>query len=149
MAPTSSPYSTPTYVEVFFPINLGTVPSWVLIFLWAIGVCWWFARPFKRPLLLHLGYFLMLLFPATIIWSFVIVLEPPHFSPGSSHHLGPHGDPMVMFGNLQVAIAQAIGLAVLFTVIVVTSAILFLANLELSFTSYRSTSDDAPPDEPD
>ncbi len=56
---------------------------------------------------------------------------------------------MVMFGNLQAAITQAIGLAVLFSLIVVTSAILFLANLELSSTSYRSTSDDAPPEEPE
>ncbi len=51
--------------------------------------------------------------------------------------------------SLEAAITQAIGLAILFTVIVVTSAILFLANLELSSTSYRSTSDDAPPNEPD
>ena len=137
------------WYEIWFPINLGTVPSWALTFLWAIGVCWWFARPFKRPQLLHLGYFLMLLFPATINWSFVVVIEEPGLAPGPSYHLGPLGDPMVMFGNFQAAIAQAIGLSILFTVIVVTSAILFLANLELSSTSYRSTSDDAPPDEPD
>ena len=137
------------WYETWFPINLGTLPGWVLTFLWSFGVCWWFARPFKRALLLHLGYFLMLLFPATIIWSFVIVIEEPRISPGPSYHFGPHGDPMVMFGNLQAAITQAIGLAVLFSLIVVTSAILFLANLELSSTSYRSTSDDAPPEEPE
>ena len=138
------------WYEIWFPINLATVPSWALTFLWAIGVCWWFARPFKRHLLLHLGYFLMLLFPATILWSFVIVIEPTHLSPGSTYTVSPYEfDPMSLLGAIQVAIAQAIGLAAIFTVIVVTSAILFLANLELSSTSYRSTSDDAPPDEPD
>lgn len=136
-------HPTPWY-EIWFPINLGTLPSWFLTFLWAIGVCWWFARPFKRALLLHLGYFLMLLFPATIIWSFVFVIEVAHLSPLSTYLTGPHRfDPE----SLEAAILQAIGLSVLFTIIVVTSAILFLANLELSSTSYRSTSDDAPPDE--
>jgi hypothetical protein len=142
-------HAVPWY-EIWFPINLGTLPGWVLTFLWSFGVCWWFARPFRRPLLLHLGYFLMMLFCAAICWSFFCGMLRSR----DGTWLLVTGIPYTfeernLYYWFLRAAAQAAGLTALLTLIVVTSAILFLANLELSSTSYRSTSDDAPPDEPD
>jgi hypothetical protein len=136
------------WYEVWFPLNAGTMPAWALFFLWSIGVCWWFARPFMRPLLLHLGYFLMMLFCAAIGWSLVHGIA---WSEGATwlietRGLGPGRNPDEA---IVLATAQTGGLLLLFTVIVVTSAILFLANLELSSTSFRSTSDDSPPEDQD
>jgi hypothetical protein len=139
------------WYETWFPINLGTLPGWVLTFLWSFGVCWWFARPFRRPLLLHLGYFLMMLFCAAICWSFFCGFLRSR----DGTWLLVTGIPTSFFQERDLyywflrAAAPAAGLTLLFTLIVVTSAILFLANLELSSTSYRSTSDEAQPDEPD
>lgn len=92
----------------------------------------------------------MMLFCAAIGWAFIHGIVWSH----RATSLRQHGKvfPDIHGGQtdeIVEACTQAGGLALLFTVIVVTSAILFLANLELSSTSYRSTSDEAQPDDPD
>jgi hypothetical protein len=92
----------------------------------------------------------MMLFCAAIGWSFIhgIAWSQSATSLLHSGKIFPsmHGSPTE---DIVQATTQAAGLTLFFTLIVVTSAILFLANLELSSTSYRSTSDEAQPDEPD
>ncbi len=92
----------------------------------------------------------MMLFCGAIGWSFIHGIVWSHSATSLRHH-------GKVFPNIHVseteeivqASTQAGGLTLLFSLIVVTSAILFLANLELSSTSYRSTSGDDPPNEPD